>query len=531
MTTAAIYARFSTDKQSEASLADQMRVCETRAAAEGWTIASRHGDDGVSGSTPVAQRAGGRALLADVLARRVEVVVLESLDRLSRDQVDLERTVRRIEHAGIRLVGVSDGYDSLAAGRKVIRAVRGIVAELYLDDLRAKTHRGLEGRVLAGCHAGGKSYGYRTVPVEGGHRLEIDEAQATIVREIYSRFAAGQSCQAIAFDLNARGVPSPRNGTWAVSAIYGSPAKDAGILSNLLYIGRYVWNRAQWVKDPDTGTRKRIDRPRAEWQTLERPDLRIVPPDLWDAVRARLTGQRLTGGSAGRGQRPSTLFGGMLRCGVCGGSMVAVNTRAYGCAARKDRGPSVCVGTTVSREELDRRLLGVVRDELAAPAAVVELQAAVRALLAEGRAARAGATSAARDRTAAIDREVTNLVNAITATGGSPALITRLKAVEAERAALAALPVSEQAVDLAASAAIARYREKLLDLRAALGGDLPSARAAVAQLVGRVRVLAEGEEIWVELDAPPIARQALAGLSLGSVAGAGFATQRRFRVR
>ncbi|MGE0807675.1 MAG: recombinase family protein [Burkholderiaceae bacterium] len=91
-----------------------------------------------------------RALLADALASRIDAFVVESLDRLSRDQVELERIVRRLEHQQIRIVGVSDSYDSAGAGRKVLRAVRGIVAELYLDDLRAKVHRGLGGKVTSG---------------------------------------------------------------------------------------------------------------------------------------------------------------------------------------------------------------------------------------------------------------------------------------------------------------------------------------------------------------------------------------------
>jgi hypothetical protein len=62
--------------------------------------------------------------------------------------------------------------------------------------------------------------------------------QAVIVREIFSRYAAGESCQRLAADVNARGVRGPRGGTWSVSAVYGSPAKGAGILNNRLYIGR-----------------------------------------------------------------------------------------------------------------------------------------------------------------------------------------------------------------------------------------------------------------------------------------------------
>lgn len=158
MIRAAIYTRFSTDKQSEASLADQERICRIRAAAQCWEVVAVHGDDGVSGSTPVAARAGGRGLLADALAGRFDVLLLEGLDRLSRDLVESERVVRRLEHRGIRIVGVADGYDTGAAGGKLMRGMKAVFSEHLLDDIRAKTHRGLAGRVARGMHAGGLSY-------------------------------------------------------------------------------------------------------------------------------------------------------------------------------------------------------------------------------------------------------------------------------------------------------------------------------------------------------------------------------------
>ena len=108
-----------------------------------------------------------------------------------------------------------------------------------------------------------------------GHRLEINQAQAEIVRQIFAR-SGGESCQRIAAELNARGVRGPRGGTWSVSALYGSPAKGSGMLNNELYLGRYIWNRSRWVKDPDTRQRQRVDRPREEWQIENRQELRIL---------------------------------------------------------------------------------------------------------------------------------------------------------------------------------------------------------------------------------------------------------------
>ena len=75
MTTAAIYARFSTDRQSESSIEAQERLCRLRAEALGLQVVIVHADRAVSGSVPVAKREAGRALLADALAGKSRLVV------------------------------------------------------------------------------------------------------------------------------------------------------------------------------------------------------------------------------------------------------------------------------------------------------------------------------------------------------------------------------------------------------------------------------------------------------------------------
>ena len=108
----AIYTRYSTDRQSEASPEDQARMCGARALALGLDVVAYLEDRAVSGAVPIASRAGGRSLLAGALSGDYEAVIVEGLDRLSRDLVDQERVVRRLEHTGIRIVGIKDGYDS-----------------------------------------------------------------------------------------------------------------------------------------------------------------------------------------------------------------------------------------------------------------------------------------------------------------------------------------------------------------------------------------------------------------------------------
>ncbi len=137
-------------------------------------------------------------------ARKFDVLLVDDISRLSRDQVEAETTFRRLERWGVRIIGVSDGYDSDAKGRKVHRAVKNLMNEVYLDDLAEKTHRGLEGQARAGNNAGGRAYGYRHVAIEDTVRRdafgrpvvvavqrEIEQNQAETVRSIFDWYATG----------------------------------------------------------------------------------------------------------------------------------------------------------------------------------------------------------------------------------------------------------------------------------------------------------------------------------------------------
>ncbi|MEO8056687.1 MAG: recombinase family protein [Burkholderiales bacterium] len=327
----ALYARFSTDLQRQTSIVDQLVAARARAANEGWSVVVEHGDEGVSGAVPVTYRTGGKALLGDALAGRFEVLIVEGLDRISRDMGEQDQVVKRLEFWGIRIIGTSDGYDSLAKGRKVMRVARGLVNELYLDDLRDKTHRGLAGQFVRGMSAGGRSYGYRTEADPSGRRLVIDESEAEHVRWIFERFVDGWSPISIVHELNRRDIPSPRGKRWAISAVHGSAARGLGLLNNEMYVGRVYWNRRQWLKEPDSGKRRYVDRPRAEWQVREQPDLRIVDARTWDLARERMARKAIRGHAIAQarkgGRPPRTLFGGLLRCADCGGPIVATDAR------------------------------------------------------------------------------------------------------------------------------------------------------------------------------------------------------------
>ena len=151
---AALYARFSSDLQRASSIEEQFRNCRKRVATEGWAVVAEFADAAISGSDN--SRPQYKAMLAAAVRGEFDVLLLDDLSRLTRDSVEQETTIRRLEFRGIRIVSTGDGYDSKSASRKIQRGVKGLMNEIFLDDLRQKVHRGLEGQALKRFWCGGK---------------------------------------------------------------------------------------------------------------------------------------------------------------------------------------------------------------------------------------------------------------------------------------------------------------------------------------------------------------------------------------
>jgi site-specific DNA recombinase len=166
----AIYARYSSDNQREASIADQIRICREFAARQGWIVVQEFTDHAISGATLL--RAGFQALMRDALNRRFDVVLAESLDRFSRDQEDTAGLFKRLTFAGVNIVTLAEGdITHLHIGFK------GTMNALFLKDLAEKTHRGLRGRIEDGKSAGGLCYRYRVVKTLSGGNVTTGERE------------------------------------------------------------------------------------------------------------------------------------------------------------------------------------------------------------------------------------------------------------------------------------------------------------------------------------------------------------------
>lgn len=216
---AALYARFSTEKQSEASVDDQFRACERVARASSLDVVARLHDAGVSAGT--SERSGYQDLLRRARAREFDIVVTEDISRLWRNRAEFGAASSELEDLGVHLL-TAVGDDTRRDGYGLVLGIKHAIAEQYRREVSYRTRRGLEGLALAGKSVGGKCYGYGS-PVE-----------AAVVVKIYRQAAAGARPGAIAEGLNREGVPGPRGPRWSLNAV-------KRILSNSRYAGRLAW--------------------------------------------------------------------------------------------------------------------------------------------------------------------------------------------------------------------------------------------------------------------------------------------------
>jgi DNA invertase Pin-like site-specific DNA recombinase len=493
---AAIYARYSSENQRDASIADQVRVCQTRVDREGWHVTGTFTDHAISGAT--THRPGYQALLVAVKSGKIDLVVAESLDRFSRDLEHIASFFKQTAFNNVRIHTLAEGDVS-----ELHIGLKGVMGALYLKDLAAKTRRGLEGRIRIGRCTGSPAYGYTIIrrqrddgEPDRGLRA-IDPGAATIVTRIFTDYAAGLSPRRIAQCLNVEAVPGPGGGIWYDASIRGREKRRDGILRNALYIGKIVWRRRINLKDPVTGATIRRDASPDSYVNANAPDLRIISDDLWERVQTRLKAEAveplasvpIEGGGAAfwNRRRPQHLLSGKVTCGLCGGLYYPTGKNYLGCQAAKHHACSN--RRTVRRFALEAHVMEVVARQLMQHDILAEFAVAFKAererltqvLKTQGAARQ-------RDR-AALDRKIANLVDAVSGGRSSAALLAKLSELEETRASLGGDVIATPATKWEAGPAIAdRYTARISQLCAALEkGDDPEgleiARGLIEQVI------------------------------------------------
>ncbi|HOY59525.1 MAG TPA: recombinase family protein [candidate division Zixibacteria bacterium] len=443
----AIYARYSSDRQNDRSIEQQVRNCRKRAQERGWTIAEEHiyADRAVSGTSTEGREALHRLIRAACQRpRSFDRVLIDDTSRLARNKLDLFQSVEDLKEAGVYVHFVSDNIDTEdETTEDVILPVFGIKDALYSRDLAKKTRRGMEDQVLQGYNPGGRTYGYRYEPVldQSGARdsktgqtrrlgtaISVDPVQARVIRLIFSLYASGHGLKNIAENLNEQGIKPPgerdqrrrgnRNPSWCPNAI-------RNMLRNPKYIGDWTWNKNRYVRKRSTGKRVPVERPREEWIEHKDSKLAIVDQATWDAVRARFVKSAEQYKRGEQAPRSTYLMSGLLKCGICGANLIVVRTGSpkniqYGCSFNWHRGSAVCPNNIrIRRQDIEDRAMRAIKMQLFDADVIDLLVAKVNAVI----ESKLKTAFSERDRIArqivAVNREIENLVGYIARTGNA----------------------------------------------------------------------------------------------------------------
>jgi DNA invertase Pin-like site-specific DNA recombinase len=433
-------------------------------------------------------------------ARPFDIILVDDTSRLSRNLCDTVGLYETLSFVRVRVVSVSQGIDSADEQAEVLLTFHGLADSLYVKELAKKTHRGLEGKVRKGFSAGGRTFGYRNVQTPEGVKVVIDPAEAAVVRRIFEMSAEGFSLKKIARTLNADHVPTarPRSGnkyaTWCPSAI-------REMLRRKQYSGTVVWNSSHFIKRPGTNKRVKRERPEAEWQILDRPDLRIIPEELQRRVEDRLEmmKQRFSGsgrpGLLDRAFTSSYLLTGFLKCGVCGANLAIVTGRGpgrhprYGCPQNAYRG--TCSNNLKERQDtIETLLLADLQEEVLRPEVIeVTIEEFGRQLQAR-LAGIGGDLARKRDRKAEIERELGHLIDAVAKSGDSSYLLAAISQRERELQEITeqTLGTGPRSIETELSEIRRFVKDQISDIRTVLGKDVGRARLELAKHVRQIKM-------------------------------------------
>jgi site-specific DNA recombinase len=493
---AAAYARYSSELQSRRSIADQLDLVRSFARGHGLEVVAEFSDAALSGAS-MAGRPQLMQLLETAANRQFDAVIVESLDRLARNQGDLATIHKRLAFHNVRLFTIDEGGEV----PRLVLGIKGAIAEHYLVELAAKTKRGQVGRVKAGRIAGGKCYGYDVVPGDDRGRRIINGREAAVVLRIHHEAAIGMSALQIAASLNREGIPGPRGSQWNASTINGSRQRQNGILSNSIYIGRQTYNRQSFIKDPDTGRRQARPNDPSKWITGEVPELAIVPIDLWAAVQARR--RRVNSQPLTKRRRPKRLLSGLLTCGVCGASYIIVTKDHVACSAHRNK--RTCANTrTMRMAEIEQRVLTALKSHLMKPDVVAAAVEAYRVERQRLNKERARALGGLERELSEVKRQIDRMTGSIKA-GIDPRLfIVDIKNALDTRETLEARIRSAVEPDVAVLLpnAAERYKQKVIDIQGALArGDRAALEAMtlVRGMVLQIRVIPESHSMGLEV--------------------------------
>ena len=224
-----IYARFSSHSQTEQSIEGQLKVCYEFAEANNYTVIGEYIDRAQSGKYD--NRTEFQRMISDSEKHTFEGVLVYQLDRFARNRYDSAVYKSKLKKHGVRVISAKENITTDASGI-LVEGVLESMAEYYSVELSQKIHRGMDLNAEK-CLSNGSNPGLG-FKVRPDRSFYIDEDEAAVVREIYERYAAGESKKEIIDDLRRRNIKTSLGKDFSHSSL-------GTLLQNKRYIGIYLY--------------------------------------------------------------------------------------------------------------------------------------------------------------------------------------------------------------------------------------------------------------------------------------------------
>ena len=237
----AIYARYSSDNQSETSIEQQLKVCREYCSRNNYYVVSEYKDEAISGRTD--ERPQFQQMIKDGKRKLFQGVVIYSVDRFSRSLLQSATYKNELEKNGVLLISATEHISDGPSGKLTLNMLMSF-AQYYSDELSQKITRGMDYNAEHGYVTGGNiALGYKAVPVEGTSKKKfvVDEATAPIVKRIFEMYADENKIMAdIRRYLNEQGLKTSTGKEYNKNSI-------RNILLNRRYIGIYTYQTKKQI--------------------------------------------------------------------------------------------------------------------------------------------------------------------------------------------------------------------------------------------------------------------------------------------
>ncbi len=353
-----------------ASITTQRKMLRSYAAENGFLVYNEYVDDGWSGTN--FDRPDFKRMIADIEAKKVNLVLTKDLSRLGRDYITAgQYTEIYFPSKGVRYIAINDGYDSDSPYTD-IAPFKNVINEMYARDTSKKIRSAFVTKMRDGAYiAAFAPYGYQKDPEDKNH-LIIDEQSGAVVKEIFKMAANGILPIEIARMLNKRNVPSPavyrcmthegldvsqysQRQEWTSATI-------TKMLQNIVYCGHIAQGKTTKVSFKSHLT---VSNPRDEWIIVQNTHEALVDEETFDLVRRRTTAR-----TCEKKGEFFNLFSGIAKCADCGRNMSATGTRKKGspanlvCGGYKLYGGDECSNHFIDYNVLYEIVLTSLREQL-----------------------------------------------------------------------------------------------------------------------------------------------------------------------